>query len=188
MLVKDSEFVTMAQLYLQAEVPYKAATLLQGKMDAGVVPKNEKNYRLLSQAWMLSMEDEKAIPALEAAAKLSTNGELDQRLANAFLNIGKYSDCVTSANTAVRKGGLKNPDNIQISMGMCLYNLRRYADAKTAFRNAAKVPRSQRTANQWIKVIDAEVERNRQIRLAEEAARKKRQELEAKRAAANAQL
>jgi hypothetical protein len=69
---------------------------------------------------------------------------------------------------------------------MCLYNLRRYGDAKTAFRNAAKAPRSQRTSNQWIKVIDAELERNRQIRLAEEAARKKRQELEAKRSAASA--
>ena len=188
MLVKDTEFVTMAQLYLQAEVPYKAATLLQEKMDAGVVPKNEKNYRLLSQAWMLSMEDEKAIPALEAAAKLSSDGELDVRLANAYLNIGEYGDCVTSANTAIRKGGLKSPDNAQISLGMCLYNLRRYADAKTAFNNAGKVPRSQRTANQWIRVIDAEVERNRQIRLAEEAARKKRQELEAKRAAASAKL
>ena len=188
MLVKDSEFVTMAQLYLQAEVPYKAATLLQEKMDAGIVPKNEKNYRLLSQAWMLAQEDQKAIPALEAAAKLSTDGELDQRLANAFLNIGKYGDCVTSANTAIRKGGLKSPDNVQISLGMCLYNLRRYDDAKAAFNNAAKVPRSQRTARQWIQVIDAEVERNRQIRLAEEAARKKRRELEAKRAAAAAQL
>ena len=188
MLVKDTEFVTMAQLYLQAEVPYKAATLLQEKMDAGVVPKNEKNYRLLSQAWMLSMEDKKAIPALEAAAKLATDGELDVRLANAYLNIGNYGDCVTSANTAIRKGGLKSPDNAQISLGMCLYNLRRYADAKKAFNNAGKVPRSQRTANQWIRVIDAEVERNRQIRLAEEAARKKRQELEAKRAAASAQL
>lgn len=181
MLVKDTEFVTMAQLYLQAEVPYKAATLLQDKMDGGAVPKTEKNYRLLSQAWMLSMEDQKAIPALEAAAKLAEDGELDQRLANAFLNVGQYGDCVTSANTAIRKGGLKSPDNIQISLGMCLYNLRRYADAKKAFRNAAKVPRSQRTASQWINVIDAEVERNRQIRLAEEAARKKRQELEAKR-------
>lgn len=188
MLTKDTEFVTMAQLYLQAEVPYKAATLMQEKMDAGIVPKNEKNYRLLSQAWMLSQEDQKAIPALQAAAKLSSVGELDQRLANAYLNIGEYGDCVTSANTALRKGGLKNRDNVQISLGMCLYNLRRYGDAKTAFRNAGKVPRSQRTASQWIKVIDAEVERNRQIRLAEEAARKKRQELEAKRAAANAQL
>jgi hypothetical protein len=92
---------------------------------------------------------------------------------------------VTSGNTAVRKGGLKNPDNAQISLGMCLYNLRRYADAKTAFRAAGKVPRSRRTSEQWVRVIDAEVERNRQIDLAERAARKKRQELEAKRNAAS---
>ncbi len=186
MLIKDTEFVTMAQLYLQAEVPYKAATLLQEKMDAGVVPKNEKNYRLLSQAWMLSMEDKKAIPALQAAAQLSDDGDLDLRLANSYLNIGEYGDCVSAANTAIRKGGLKNPDNAQITLGMCLYNLRRYDDARTAFGTAARVPRSQRTANQWINVIDAEVERNRQIRIAEEAARKKRQQLEAKRSAAEA--
>jgi len=184
MLVKASEFVTMAQLYLQAEVPYKAATLLQEKMDAGIVEKSEKHYRLLSQAWMLAQEDTKAIPALKAAAALSDDGELDLRLANAYLNTGEYGDCVTSANTAVRKGGLKNPDNAQISLGMCLYNLRRYGDAKTAFRSAAKAPRARRTSDQWIRVIDAEIERNRQIDLAERAARKKRQELEAKRSAA----
>ncbi len=183
MLQKDAEFVTMAQLYMQAEVPYKAATLLQEKMDAGIVPKVEKNYRLLSQAWMLSMEDEKAIPALQAAARLSEDGELDLRLANSYLNIAKYNECVKSANAAIRKGGLKNPDNVQITLGMCLYNLRKYSEAKQAFSKAAKAPRSQRMARQWIRVIDAEVERNRQIRLAEEAARKKRQELEAKRAA-----
>jgi tetratricopeptide (TPR) repeat protein len=167
MLVKGNEFVTMAQLFLQAEVPYKAAVLLQEKIDAGVVVKNEKNYRLLSQSWSLAQEDEKAIPALQLAAGLSENGEVDARLANAYLNIGKYGDCVASANTAVRKGGLKSPDNIQISLGMCLYNLQRYGDAKAAFREAAKVPRSQRTSGQWIRVIDAELERNRQIRLAE---------------------
>ena len=185
MLVKDTEFVTMAQLYLQAEVPYKAAMLMQEKMDAGVVPKTEKNYRLLSQAWMLSQEDGKAIPALKAAASLADDGELDQRLANAFLNVGDYGECVKSANTSIRKGGLKSPDNIQISLGMCLYNLRRYGDAKSAFRTAAKVPRSKRTSDQWIRVIDAEIERNRQIDLAEKAARKKREELAAKRAAAD---
>jgi tetratricopeptide (TPR) repeat protein len=182
MLVKGTEFVTMAQLYLQAEVPYKAAVLLQEKIDAGVVVKNEKNYRLLSQSWSLAQEDEKAIPALQLAAGMAKNGEVDARLANSYLNVGKYDDCVGSANTAIRKGGLKSPDNIQISLGMCLYNLRRYGDAKSAFREAAKVPRSQRTSGQWIRVIDAELERNRQIRLAEEAAQKKRREIEARRA------
>jgi len=182
MLEKGTEFVTMAQLYLQAEVPYKAATLIEEKMAANVVEKNAKNYRLLSQAWQLSMEDSKAIPALIAAAALTTNGEVDARLANSYLNVGDYGNCVTSARSAVRKGGLKSPDNIQISLGMCLYNQQKYNESKAAFNEAAKAPRSRRTSNQWKRVIDAEVERNRQIRLAEEAARKKRRELEARRA------
>jgi len=45
----------------------------------------------------------------------------------------------------------------------------------------ARVEKSRRTANQWIQVIDAEVERNRQIELAQEAARKKQAEVEARR-------
>ena len=182
MLEKGTEFVTMAQLYLQAEVPYKAATLLEEKIDSGVVEKSEKNYRLLSQAWQLSMEDTKAIPALKSAAALAKNGEMDARLANSYLNLGDYGNCVTSARAALRKGGLKSPDNIQISLGMCLYNQRKYGEARTAFEQAGKVPRSQRTTRQWINVIKQEIERNRQIRLAEEAAQKKRKELEARRA------
>jgi tetratricopeptide (TPR) repeat protein len=182
MLEKGTEFVTMAQLYLQAEVPYKAAMLLQEKMDVGVVIKNEKNYRLLSQSWQLAMEDSKAIPASKSAASLAKTGEVDARLANSYLNVGEYANCVTSANTAIRKGGLKSPDNIQISLGMCLYNLQKYSNAKKAFRQAAKTPRSQRTSGQWIRVIDAEIERDRQIQLAEEAAQKKRKEIDARRA------
>jgi tetratricopeptide (TPR) repeat protein len=182
MLVKGTEFVTMAQLYLQAEVPYKAAKLLHEKIEAGVVVKNEKNYRLLSQSWMLAMEDSKAIPALKSAAALAEDGEVDARLANTYLNVGEYGDCVTSANTAIRKGGLKSPDNIQISLGMCLYNLHRYSDAKKSFREAAKTPRSQRTSGQWIRVIDAEIARNEQIRLAEKAAQKKRKEINERKA------
>ena len=181
-LDKGTEFVTMAQLYLQAEVPYKAAKLIEEKMEAGIVEKSAKNYRLLSQAWQLAMEDQKAIPALISAAALSTDGEVDARLANSYLNVGDYGNCVTSARTATRKGGLKSPDNIQISLGMCLYNQQKYNESKAAFNEAAKAPRSRRTSDQWKRVIDAEVERNRQIRLAEEAAQKKRREIEARRA------
>ena len=81
----------------------------------------------------------------------------------------------------LRKGGLKNPDNAQISLGMCLYNKRRYQAAVDAFRVASKAPRSRKIASQWISVINAEVERNEQIRLAQEAANKKRKEVEERR-------
>jgi tetratricopeptide (TPR) repeat protein len=184
MLEKESELVTMAQLFMQREVPYKAGQLLEREMESGRVPRSAKNYRLLSQAWQLSMEDERAIPALTEAARLSSDGELDVRLGNALLNTGKYAECVKAVEDGLRKGGLKSPDNAQISLGMCLYNQRKYNTSIQAFQQAAKTPRSRKIANQWISVIRAEIERNEQIRLAEEAARKKRAEIDARRAKA----
>jgi hypothetical protein len=56
--------------------------------------------------------------------------------------------------------------------------LREYNDAIKAFQEAAKTPRSRKMAGQWITVIRADIERNEQIRLAEAAARKKRQEID----------
>jgi tetratricopeptide (TPR) repeat protein len=150
-------------------------------MADGRISKSGKNYRLLSQAWQLSMEDEKAIPALKEAAKQTDDGELDVRLGNAFLNTGKYDECAASVRTGIRKGGLKSPDNAQISLGMCLYNLRQYQASIKSFQVAARTSRSRRVSNQWINVIRADIERNKQIRDAEENARKQREAIERRR-------
>jgi outer membrane protein assembly factor BamD (BamD/ComL family) len=181
LLEKESELVTMAQLYMQNEVPYKAATLLNAEMIRGRVAKDARNYRLLSQAWTLAAEDEEAIPALQEAARLSDEGELNLRLANAYLNLGQYDKCVPAIEEGLKKGGIKSLDNAQISLGMCLYNLHEYKSAINAFREAGKTQRSRRIANQWITVIEADIERIEQIRLAEAAAQKQLRDLAKKR-------
>ena len=183
MLQKESELVTMAQLYMQHEIPYKAGTLLESAMESGQVARDAKNYRILSQAWMLAQEDEKAIPALKEAARLSDEGELFLRLGNTHLNLGQYGECVAAIQNGVRKGGIKSPDNAQISLGMCLYNQQKYREAITAFREAGKTRRSARVARQWINVIESDIKRNEQIRLAEAAARKQQQALTERRRA-----
>ena len=177
LLERESELVTMAQLYMQHEVPYKAATLLEAEMESGRVKRNAKNYRLLSQAWQLAQEDENSIPALKEAARLSDEGELDLRLGNAYLNLGRYGECVSSVQAGLRKGGIKSPDNAQISLGMCLYNQQKYTASINAFREARKTRRSARISNQWIKVINSDIKRNEQIALAEAAARRQIREL-----------
>jgi len=181
LLEKESELVTMAQLYMQAEVPYKAAKLLDKEIKANRVEKNEKNYRLMSQAWTLAAEDEEAIPALQQAARLSEEGELDLRLGNAYLNIGKHDECAKAITNGIKKGGIKSPDNAQISLGMCLYNLKEYKKAISAFNKASKTRRSRRVSNQWIRVIESDIERERQIKLAEAAAQKQLKDLEKRR-------
>lgn len=182
MLETESELVTMAQLYLQQEVPYKAATLLETEMESGRVSKNAKNYRLLSQAWSLAAEDEKAIPALQQAARLSDDGELYVRLGNSHLNLGEYEECVSAVREGIDKGGLEDDAaDAHISLGMCLYNLKRYQDAISAFERAGRSEGSRRLANQWIDVINADLAREEQIRLAEASAARQRERLQNRR-------
>ena len=183
LLERESELVTMAQLYLQNEVPYKAAILLDQEMESGRVKKNAKNYRLLSQAWTLAAEDAKAIPALQQAARLSDEGELNLRLGNAYLNLGQFGECVAAIQDGIKKGGIKSPDNAQISLGMCLYNQKKYRAAIAAFREAGKTKRSRNISRQWTNVINSDISRNEQIRLAEAAAQKQQRELAARRRA-----
>jgi tetratricopeptide (TPR) repeat protein len=177
MLESESELVTMAQLYMQYEVPYKAARLLETEMESGRISKNAKNYRLLSQAWSLALDDEKAIPALREAARLDDDPELYIRLGNAYLNMGEYEDCITAVNRGLEMGDLDATDHARISLGMCLYNLKRYNDAIAAFRLAARSERTRRLANQWITVVESDIAREEQIRLAEQSAQRQRERL-----------
>jgi len=135
-LEKSSEFVQMAQLYLSVEAPYEAARILQKAIDEGKVDKEEKNWKLLAQAWFLAQYDEKAIVALREAAKLSDDGELDIRLARSLSNMANFKDCIEAAQTAIKKGDLKRLDESYITLGMCQFEEARYDDAKQAFANA----------------------------------------------------
>ena len=135
-LEKSSEFVQMAQLYLSVEAPYEAARILQKAIDEGKVDKEEKNWKLLAQAWFLAQYDKEAIVALREAAKLSDDGELDIRLARSLSNMANFKDCIDAAQTAIKKGDLKRLDESYITLGMCQFEEARYDDAKQAFANA----------------------------------------------------
>jgi tetratricopeptide (TPR) repeat protein len=158
------EIVTLSQLYLQAEVPYKAGVVLEKGINDGLVEKTARNYRLLSQAWTLAREDEKAIPTLIQAARLSDDGELDIRLARAYANLGQWSQAVDAATQAIAKGGLRRSDQANILLGMSLYNLDRYPQAISAFSAARKDERSRRDAARWIAHIGSEQQRQASLR------------------------
>ncbi|MEO0575637.1 MAG: hypothetical protein AAF004_09245 [Pseudomonadota bacterium] len=166
LLSSESELITMAQLYLQGEVPYKGAVVLEDGMEAGTISKNAKNYRLLSQAWSLAAEDQKAIPALREAARLSSDGDLDARLAISYLNTEQYSECVDAGRNSLSKGGLKKASDSNITIGMCLYNMNRLSAAKTEFTKAMSDDRARSLASQWIQVISSDQARLEQLRIA----------------------
>jgi len=155
----SSHATNLANLYLLHGLPYKAATILQKEIDAKVVDANERNLRLLSQAWYQAREDQKAIPPLRAAAEMSDDGELYIRLAQSHINLEQWKSAATAAQKGLKLGGLKRNDQANIMLGMALFNQKRLEQARRAFQRASQDNRSKRTAVQWIAYVDSEIRR-----------------------------
>jgi len=159
MLNTASHITNLANLYLLHGLPYKAATLLDKEIKSNIVEANERNLRLVSQAWYQAREDEKSIPPLERAAELSGDGELYIRLAQAHLNLENWPEAAAAVEKGLKRGGLKRSDQANIMLGMALFNQQRLDQARRAFQRAAADSRSQRTATQWIAYVDSEIKR-----------------------------
>jgi tetratricopeptide (TPR) repeat protein len=154
-----SHITNLANLYLLHGLPYKAAVVLEREMGDDIVKSNERNLRLLSQAWYQAREDQKAIPPLERAAKMSSDGELYVRLAQANINLEKWTEASAAVQKGLQLGGLKRNDTANIMLGMALFNQKRLEQARRAFQIAAADKRSSRAANQWIAYVDSEIRR-----------------------------
>jgi tetratricopeptide (TPR) repeat protein len=158
-LTNPTHIVTLANLYLLHEIPYKAAALLEREMENDRVKSEVRNLRLLSQAWYSAREDEKAIPPLKEAAEMSQDGELFVRLAQAHLNLEHWNEAAVAIQQGLRLGGISREDTANIMLGMALFNQKKLTLARKAFQEALPDNRSRRTAQQWIQYVDSELKR-----------------------------
>jgi uncharacterized protein HemY len=164
MLDKSQEQITMAYLYLNAEVPYKAAKVMdKGLKDESIDPKS-KNYEILGNSWRQAQEIEKAIPAMELASAKSDAGELYARLGNVYLDGDQFKKAISSINKGLKRGGVKRPDTARLVLGMAYFNDKQYSNARKAFVAAAKDDRSEKYATQWLKYLENELSRQKKLR------------------------
>ena len=164
-LDRESLMRNYAGLLLNANAPYRAAMYFQEAMDAEIVPENEQNFITLGQANQFSQEHEAAIEAFESAAKLSEKGTTYEQLSQLYFERDEYQKCIDAANSASDKGDLRREGSLLLVKGMCLYNLDRLTQARSAFVDSRRISRRQdmdsdeHTASQWIAFIDKEKQR-----------------------------
>ncbi|MCH8141071.1 MAG: hypothetical protein IH908_05685, partial [Proteobacteria bacterium] len=121
------------------------------------------------QAWQLAQEVDNAIDVYEEAGELSEDGKIFERLANLYLDAGKFVKCVTAADNALDKGGLRKKQNTYVFRGMCLYEQKKLSTARSSFvscRNESRRVKDdggRRMCQKWITFIDNESRRNRAL-------------------------
>ena len=173
-LDRERDLMNFAGLLMQEQVPYRAAMVLEEGFEEEQIERSAKNLQGLGSAWQLAQEPDKAIPVFEEAGGLSDDGKIYERLAQLYLDVDKFEDCVTASQNALDKGGLRSTQQVYIVKGMCQFNkdqsvIANLNSARQSFvscRNEARRKEddsNQRVCQQWITYIDRETARLEQL-------------------------
>jgi len=163
LLEKSTDLVTMAYLYLSAEVPYYAASVMDKGFEQELIEEKSKNFELAGSAWRQAQETKKSIPMMRRAAETAEDGELWARLGNVYLDGDENQKAINAIKKGLSKGGVKRPDQARLVLGMAYFNVGDFTNARKAFRTAAKDERAEKYATQWLKFIQNEQERQEEL-------------------------
>lgn len=170
MLDQENYLISYAQMLMANQQPFQAAKVMQRGLDNQQITANVKNLERIGEYYRRAQETKKAIPYLEQAAKASDNGEIALRLAYVYMNRYQYKEAVASVRTALSKGGIKKPLEAQFLLGQAQFHAGQFEDSRSSLAavvKAAKQTEAERLyqqASQWLKFIDSEIKREKEIK------------------------
>ena len=152
MLDKQTDIMYLSSLYSNADVPYKAANVLQTGIEAGIVTETMRHWAIVADAWFAAEEMENALAAYKLAGKISDDGEIDLRRAYILVDMERWDEASLAINAALDKGGFneRKTGEAYVLQGMSEFNLGNYSKASTAWGRASKYPKAKKSAEQWM--------------------------------------
>ncbi len=162
-MTEERSLMSLAYMYLGADVPFRAARIIEQGMDNGHIERNGDNLEVLGQAWQQGQDNSKALPVLEEAARALDEGDIFARLAGVYLDLDQNQKAVSAARNAIQRGDLNRTDMAYMNMGNALLNLHCYEEAIDAFREAADFEDSEKYAKRWIQYAEKEGDRRQRL-------------------------
>ena len=149
-LTSEKEILQLANLLSYIDMPYQSATLLAKELKKRRVTGSSNNWKLLADTWTQAREYDLAVAALQKASSLNAKGQLFQQLGRIYVEQEKWTEAVTALNKAMAKGGLNQPGEAYLLLGMAHHELKQNQAARNAFLKAQKYSQSRKAANQWL--------------------------------------
>jgi len=144
-LDNPDEYIEMTEILLDAGLPGEAKSVMEAGYKAKVFDTTEKvkadRYKKhLSDATAQAAKDQQSLPTIEKEAQKSTTGQSDVALGMAYSSFGQYDKAVTHLAQGLDKGGVKDPDQAQMMLGIANLKLGKKPDAVQAFEKIACDP------------------------------------------------
>jgi len=130
--------------------------VLEKGLKDGAIARDADVLELLANSWIAAREYQRALDPLQEAAELSKDGNLYVRLGQVQMQRENWSEATALLEKAVAKGGLKDPGNADLLLGIAYYNGAQIARARSSFLRAREHESTRNAANRWITHLDTE--------------------------------
>ena len=149
-LSDPAEYTEMAQLAIGQGLPGEAQSVLDRGFAKGVFAKSGKESAtsVLNEAKNAAALDKSTLDKQDVAARAKPTGDNDVKLGAAYLSYGQNEKAVEALQRGIGKGGVKNPDDAGLLLGIALLRTGNKAEAAKAFASV-KDPIYARVARLW---------------------------------------
>jgi tetratricopeptide (TPR) repeat protein len=138
-LKQADDYMEMAQLAIDAGVPGEAQTIVEKGVQGGTLKSDDKTTqgrydRLLAGAKKSATADKASLAQLAKEAEKASQGQADVALGQAYLSYGMYDEAIGALQRGIKKGGVTDIDEAQISLGIAYLKKGQKDAARQAFR------------------------------------------------------
>ena len=158
LLDKQSDLTYLSSLYSNAEVPYKAAEVMEQGIRDGIVQPTQSHWTITADAWYAAEELERALAAYEEAGKAAGDGEIDLRRGFILVDLERWPAALEALDQALEKGGLdeRRTGEAYLLRGMVHFNLENLDSASADWGRAGRFERTRDAALQWMNHLQEE--------------------------------
>jgi Tfp pilus assembly protein PilF len=151
-LLRGEEFTEMAQLAIEKGLPGEAQSVIEEGKEKGLFT-NKSNLelanRLLTTAKAQAVADKPTLLAQDKEAAGRKNGEVDARIATAFLSYGDFERAVAAFERGLAKGNVRNPEEARLNLGISQLKAGNKEAASATFASVKGDETLQRLARLW---------------------------------------
>jgi tetratricopeptide (TPR) repeat protein len=149
---RPEDYTEMAQLSIESGVPGEAQSVLESAFAKKVFADQrdiDRNNRLLATAKAQAATDKASLAKQEKDASAAKTGEADLRIGQAYMSYGQIPQAVAAIQRGIAKGGLKNPSEAQLLLGMAQLKAGNKSEAIKAFKAVSGDEVMTRLGNLW---------------------------------------
>lgn len=147
-LESRSHFQMYGQMFANNEMSFKAASMFEEKLKAGIIPENRQILMAIASNYQAAREYAKAAEFYGRTGQLDNDAEAFRRQGEAYLAIQRYRNAITAFNRALELN-VENPGRVHMSLTSAHFYLEQYPQALAAVQQARRDSSLARQARSW---------------------------------------